>query len=138
MARRKRSEIVTKPECSGCPALCCKGLVMPIDRPRTAAAVEELKWHIQYDTVRIFILNRRWHLLVEGRCQYLAKDNLCRIYERRPERCRRHNPPDCERFGAFYDVLISTPEELDEHVARERRRLRDRRRAKAKRRAREG
>ena len=111
-AGRKR----TLPECEGCPALCCHDLVMPIEKPKTRDDIDELKWKLQYDTVRVFIRNYRWYLLIKGRCIYLDKDNFCTIYDRRPKRCREHKPPDCERYGPFYDVMISTPEELEEYL----------------------
>ncbi len=128
MAKRKQRDVVERGECRNCPALCCKGLVMPIDKPKTPQDIEELKWHVQYKTVRAFIRSHRWHLLVDGDCMYLDGDNLCTMYERRPGKCRQHNPPECERSGPFYDVMISTPEELEEYFTRERKRLRRRRR----------
>lgn len=104
--------------CNGCPAKCCHDLVMHITKPRTRDDIDELKWELQYDTVRVFIVNYRWHRIIAGRCMYLDEDNFCTIYDRRPKRCREHNPPDCEHYGEFYDVMISTPEELDEHLGR--------------------
>lgn len=130
MARNKRSRAVSNPSCQGCPSLCCRDLVLPIDKPKTPDDVEELKWHVQYDTVSVFVRTHRWYLLIEGRCQYLSGDSLCRIYDRRPARCRRHNPPGCERFADFYDVLIESPEELEEYLGRERSRTRKRRAAR--------
>jgi len=76
-----------------------------------------MKWYLQYDTVSVAIRHHRWYLVVAGKCIYLDDHNLCTIYDRRPERCRRHRPPDCERFGAWYDTLITTPEELDAYLA---------------------
>lgn len=116
------------PKCRGCPSLCCHDLVMPITRPRDREDEEELRWQVQYDTVHIFIANYRWHLLVKARCQYLDGNGWCTRYEDRPDKCRRHNPPDCERYGSFYDVMIDTPEELDAYLAKERKRRAKRRR----------
>jgi Fe-S-cluster containining protein len=89
---------------------------MMIYRPRNRAEVEDLKWQLRFDTVRVYIRNNRWYQLVEGRCMYLAEDGSCTEYGRRPDKCRRHNPPDCEFFGRFYDVMISTPDELDDYL----------------------
>ncbi len=91
---------------------------MHITKPRTRDDIDELKWELQYDTVRVFIRNYRWHRIIQGRCMYLDEHNFCTIYDRRPKRCREHNPPDCEHYGEFYDVMISTPEELDEHLGK--------------------
>lgn len=105
--------------CSGCPAICCTNLSMPIDKPRTKSDREDLKWHLHYDTVRVYIRNRRWYLLVEGRCMYLDENNMCTIYSRRPEKCRKHNPPNCEYYSTYFDVMLATPEELDEYFRNE-------------------
>ena len=102
--------------CIKCPSLCCRDLTYNINRPRTREDIDELKWDLQYDTVRVFIKSRRWHEIIEGKCIYLMKNNLCKIYDRRPKKCRTHMPPDCDRFGEYYDVLIQTPEELEAYL----------------------
>ncbi len=116
MARKKQLRTVA--ECDNCPALCCKDLSMLIGKPQTKSEVEDLKWQLHFDTVQVYIRSHRWYLLIKGRCMYLDENNLCTIYHRRPSRCRRHNPPDCERFGDFHDRLLSTPEELEEYLNR--------------------
>ncbi len=107
-----------KDVCIHCPSICCHDLTHTITRPRTRADIDELKWDLQYDTVTVFIKNRRWHEVIKGRCTYLSKKNLCTRYEKRPEKCRNHKPPACEQFGQYYDVLISTPEELDNYLTK--------------------
>lgn len=120
----------TKHECAACPALCCEGLTIDITKPRTKDEIESLMWKLQYEGVGAYILNKRWHLFVESRCGYLGDDDLCTIYERRSDICRRHNPPECERFMDWYDVFFETPEELQDYLEKERRRLK--RRSKAR------
>ncbi len=112
----------TNPKCSGCPALCCRDLVVRILKPRTKSEVEDLKWHVLYDTVRVFVVGHRWHLQVKGTCMHLGPDNLCRIYAHRPNKCRRLNPPNCERYGDYYDVMLNTPEELEAYLLKGRQR----------------
>lgn len=107
-----------KYSCAGCSAICCRNLAVEITMPRTRSEIDALKWQLHFDTVKVFIRSRRWHQLVEGACRYLTKDNLCSIYERRPDVCREHNPPDCERHGKFYDVMISDPDELEAYFKR--------------------
>lgn len=102
--------------CYGCPSYCCHDLAMIITRPADRDEKDELKWQLQYDTVNICIRNHRWYILIKGRCIYLDKNNRCKIYDKRPDRCRRHNFPNCERTGKWYDTLISTPEELEAYL----------------------
>lgn len=111
-----RKKQTTKTACGDCPAICCHNLSIIILKPKTKKEIEDLKWHIHYDTVQVYILNNRWHLYIKGKCRYLKRNKLCSIYEKRPSTCRRHNPPNCERFGEFYDTMLSTPEELDNYL----------------------
>ncbi len=122
----------TRSECASCRALCCEGLTIDIKKPRDKEDVEILMWKLQYENVGVYILNKRWHLFVEGRCGYLGDNDLCTRYESRPDTCRRHNPTDCERFIDWYDTFFETPEELEEYMEKERRRLKRRRARKQK------
>jgi len=126
---RAEPEARKKPGCQGCPALCCHDLVLRITKPRTAQEIDSLRWQLHFDTVTVYIVDGRWHQMIAGKCIYLDDDNLCTIYDRRSERCRRHNPPDCERYGECWDVMIRTPDELDAYLAKEKERRRARRRA---------
>ncbi len=108
----------SKDLCNDCPALCCKNLVMTLPKPKTKADIEDLEWQVRFNTVSIYIHHNRWHLMIEGHCIYL-KNDLCTIYNDRPKKCRNHNPPYCERYDTWHDVLISTPEELKEYLKKE-------------------
>ncbi len=101
--------------CDGCGARCCRHLVMTIGRPESKKDLESLKWQLHFDTVRIFIQDKQWHLMVEGRCRYLGHDERCTQYADRPKICRRYNPPNCEFFGSIYDAIFKTPEELEKY-----------------------
>ncbi len=117
--------------CDGCPGMCCHDMVMPILKPRTIEDVEELKWQVQYDTVRVFIANKRWHLIVAGRCQYLDDENWCMRYDTRPDKCRDHNPPDCEFYDSYFEVMLETPEDVQAYFDKEKK-VRAARRKKAR------
>jgi Fe-S-cluster containining protein len=119
MMKKVNPQNKSKDLCNDCPALCCKSLVMTIPKPRTKSDVEDLEWQVRFNNVCIYIHHTRWHLMVEGQCMYLSKDNLCTIYKARPKKCRNHNPPYCERYDTWHDVLISNPEELREYLAKE-------------------
>ena len=112
----------THNECSDCPAICCRDLAMAIGKPHTKEEIEDLKWQVRFDTVDIFIKHHHWYLRVKGKCMYLGKNNLCKIYDTRPEKCRVHKAPNCEKFGEYHEVLIRTPEELEEYLESKKRR----------------
>jgi Fe-S-cluster containining protein len=105
---------------------------MGIAAPRTRDEIDDLLWQIQFVTVRIYIRNRRWYMLIKGDCMYLDKDNRCTIYETRPDKCRNHRPPECEKYGDFWDIMFSTPQELEEYLKKRKRAARRRAKARAK------
>lgn len=119
--------------CEGCPALCCSDLEEQITRPRNNDEWESLIWQLHFSHTKVFIRNRRWYKLSVGVCMYLDENNRCSIYERRPQTCRDHNPPDCERFGPIYDIMFETPDELRVYRDKEKRKLKRRRKARARR-----
>jgi len=129
---KKTMPVMSISACNGCPSKCCNDLSMLIGPPTSKSDYEDLHWQLRYDTVRVYIRNRRWYILVKGRCMYLDKNDRCKIYETRPEKCRVHNPPDCERFGDFWDVMFETPEQLDAYFKKKKLAAKRRARARAK------
>lgn len=119
--RRKKKDTTLK-DCSDCPALCCHDLSVNILKPTTNKDVEDLMWQLNYDTVGVYIRNKRWHQLVKGRCEFLDKNDLCTIYKDRFDICREHKPPHCERYDDWYDVLFTKPHELEEYIKAEKKR----------------
>jgi hypothetical protein len=105
--------------CERCKAPCCHNLAIAITRPRRIHERELLKWYLHYDTVQIYIRNRRWYLLVAGKCIYLSPRNRCTIYDKRPKICRAHRPDCCEMTGQWHDVILSSPGDLERFLKRE-------------------
>ncbi len=118
MAKAKNNNKNNADICKTCNAPCCRDITMLITKPRSKADVNELTQYLHFDTARVFIRNNKWYLTFDGKCIYLSKNNLCKKYTKRPARCRRHTPPDCERFADFYDVLFSTPEEFEDYLSK--------------------
>lgn len=127
-------EKTTEKDCGTCPAMCCHDLTITISRPRTRDEIEDIKWQLFYETVGVYIRSMRWHLIVKGRCQYLDEKNLCTRYDTRPDICREHMPPDCEKFSDWYDVLFTTPEELEAYLNKSKKKKKKKRKAGAKKR----
>jgi Fe-S-cluster containining protein len=106
--------------CKACKARCCRDLTFSITSPKCRHDIETLKWYLHFDTVQIYIRNRRWNMLIQGKCIYLSKKNLCTIYDKRPKICRAHRPDACEMIGQWYDALLSSPNDLEAYVKRKR------------------
>ena len=112
----KKKDKHSHKDCTGCPAICCHNLAMHIGRPSNKEEREELKWQLQFDSVKVYIRNRRWYQLVHGKCMHLDTKNRCTIYDKRIDKCKLHNPPHCERYGKFYNIMINNPGELDKYI----------------------
>ncbi|MFH1415077.1 MAG: YkgJ family cysteine cluster protein [Elusimicrobiota bacterium] len=98
--------------CIKCPSYCCVGYATPITKPRTDREKEDLLWQLQYRAIKVYIKNHRWYILVDSKCMHLKKNNLCRIYDKRPKQCKKHSSDDCEATGQWYDYIFSTPKDL--------------------------
>lgn len=104
--------------CVDCPALCCKDLAIPTRAPNDENQRVELDWYLHFKHINVFYRSRKWFILVRTQCQYLDKHDLCTKYEERSETCRVHNPPECEKFGDFYDEIFENPEDLKAFLER--------------------
>jgi Fe-S-cluster containining protein len=104
--------------CKECKAPCCRNLALAVPSPKNRYDVETLKWYLHFDTVQLYIRNRRWNILIQGKCIYLSKKNLCTIYDRRPKICRAHRSDACEMTGQWYDTILSLPDDLEAHLKR--------------------
>lgn len=112
--------------CEGCPALCCRGVEERIKRPRTKLEIESMRWNLHFRASEVFIRNGLWYQLTLSDCVYLMENNLCSNYADRPQVCRSHKPPNCERYYPIYDTILRTPEDLDEWIERDRARTKRR------------
>lgn len=116
------------PLCLKCEGRCCRDLAMPATRPRTRYEIDLMKWYLHFETVNIFIRNHRWFILIDGsKCMHLDDEGLCSDYEERMTVCREHNPPECEMFGEFYDVLMTEPGDLDTYLNKNKKKKRAKR-----------
>ena len=86
--------------CDHCTAKCCRYFALPIDTPEARE---------QYDYIR-------WYLLVQTPCRHLQPNNLCGIYETRPQICRDYTTDGCEYEDTWtYQQYFETPEQFDEY-----------------------
>lgn len=128
------------PNCARCTALCCNYVSTEIDPPTTRKDHESIRWYLMHPGVRIFVEDTgRWFLQFLSRCRHLGEDNLCQIYETRPQICRDLQPTDCEFALGPGDLHYFTNlEEFERWQAEQVRQRRQRaaRRARGKREAR--
>lgn len=65
----------------------------------------------------IFTDDGSWYLLVQNRCMHLGENNLCGIYENRPQICRDYTTANCEYDDEWvYDHYWETAEQIEEYA----------------------
>jgi Fe-S-cluster containining protein len=116
-----------------CRARCCRYLTVTIPAPKLKADFDEMSWFLAHEDVSLYVYGRRWHLEMRARCRYLKRDNLCRIYETRPEVCRQYAMDACEYpKRPRHTLQFDSRDEFDAWWARKRERERRRRRQRAR------
>ena len=70
-----------------------------------------------HERASIFTEEGDWYLLVHTTCKHLHNDNLCGIYETRPQICRDYSSDDCEYEDDWtYEQYFETPEQVAEYA----------------------
>jgi Fe-S-cluster containining protein len=99
--------------CEYCTAKCCKYFALPIEDPETFEEFEYLRWFLLHDRASVFKEEGSWYLLVHTTCKHLRSDNMCGIYETRPQICRDYTTDNCEFYDDWvYDFYLETPEQV--------------------------
>jgi uncharacterized protein len=116
--RKPRKEDVSPDDlCNHCSAKCCRYFALAIDTPEDWQDFDYIRWYLLHERAAVFIEDKSWYLLVDNPCKHLGDDNLCGIYETRPQICRDYTTADCEYDDDFtYDLYWDTPEQVEEYA----------------------
>ena len=100
--------------CEHCSGLCCRYIALPIDEPDTKEEFDDVRWYLLHGGVSVFVEDGDWYLNIETDCRHLQPDNLCGIYDTRPQICRDYSTETCEyHAGEYgYERHFLTPENL--------------------------
>ena len=102
--------------CEYCTARCCRYFALPIDTPDCVADWDFVRWYLLHDRASVFAEDDTWYLLVHTTCKHLRDDNLCGIYETRPQICRDYTTKNCEYEDDWtYDKYLESPEQVAEY-----------------------
>ncbi|MGC3967161.1 MAG: YkgJ family cysteine cluster protein [Pirellulales bacterium] len=103
--------------CDHCTAKCCKYFAWPIERPSARSDFDYIRWAMLHSQTTFFVEDDDWYVLVHTTCKHLRPDNLCGIYETRPEICREYSTADCEFDSHYvYEKYFETPEQVYEYM----------------------
>ena len=103
--------------CDYCTAKCCKYFALPIDEPTNRKDFEYMRWFLLHDKATVFTEDETWYLLVHTECKHLGTDNMCGIYDTRPQICREYTTDDCEYEDSWvYERYLETAEQVGEYA----------------------
>ncbi|NOZ22173.1 MAG: YkgJ family cysteine cluster protein [Planctomycetes bacterium] len=123
----RESVAVSLEKCKACGGKCCRYVAVEIDKPRSKADFDDIRWYVAHEGVSVFIEDGDWYINFDGKCRYLTLDSRCAIYERKPRICTEHPEHDCEEGDDGADrTELHTPADVEEFMAqrfRKRRRL---------------
>ena len=135
MAKKTPAD-VCREECQG---KCCRYINLRIDPPRRKIDQEEIRWFLCHHGVRVSFEEGHWWLQVQTRCKHLKQDNLCAVYDTRPDVCRDYGTEGCDHTGdAFDHPVFETDDQWEAYMAAKKQRRNQRRRAASTRSAESG
>jgi Fe-S-cluster containining protein len=113
-----------------CRGRCCRYITIQISAPRLKSDFDEISWFLAHRDVSVYVESRRWNVEVRNRCKHLMRNNLCAIYERRPDVCRGYEAEVCEYpERPVHDRQFDSQDEFDVWWSKRRERQRRKRRA---------
>lgn len=102
--------------CQHCTAKCCRYFSLAIDRPSSAKDLDYFRWYLLHQHATIFTENDDWFLLVHTECKHLGENNMCGIYETRPQICRDYTTDQCEYEDDYtFDRYFETAEQVQDY-----------------------
>jgi len=107
-----------KKTCQACGAKCCRYVTLDIDEPEDIEDFDNLRWYVSHKGCAVYREDGKWHFEVLTACEHLSKDGTCKIYPRRPEACRDHDPDSCVySAGEFaWDFGLETIEDVEDYA----------------------
>ena len=103
--------------CEHCPAKCCRYFALPIETPTKRRDFDFIRWYLLHESASVFTEDESWYILVHTKCRHLQDNQLCGIYETRPQICRDYTTADCEYEDDWvYDRYFETPEQVEEYA----------------------
>lgn len=103
--------------CEYCTAKCCRYFALPIETPDEYQDFEYIRWYLLHERASVFKEDDDWYLLVHTVCKHLQDNNMCGIYETRPQICRDYTTKNCEYESDYtYEFYLETAEQVFEYT----------------------
>lgn len=96
-----------KSQCVKCTGLCCRYFALPIETPEDKDDYDDIRWYLCHKDITVFVEEGDWYLNIKNKCKHLSeKDYRCRIYDKRPNICRKYRHADCDFVEGEYDYEL--------------------------------
>ena len=110
--------------CHLCTASCCRYFALEIDEPVDEEDYDHIRWYLMHEGVIVWVQDGDWYLEIRTQCRHLRPDNMCGIYETRPQICRDYGLPEtdpCEYFtqDLDYDITFNDDAEFETWAAKQ-------------------
>jgi hypothetical protein len=95
---RNAPEHAARNPCDGCPAPCCKLLLLPVAAPQTFMELDYLAYAVMLGDVELIIgEDGSWKIGKWGRCVHLTDTERCGVHgtDAKPKTCVFFNPYQC-------------------------------------------
>ena len=100
-----------------CDAKCCRYVAIVLDTPRSKSDFENIRWFVSHENIAVHKdKDGDWLVEFVTPCKYL-NDQLCSIYENRPEVCRKYDPDDCEKKFDTTEITFKNIEDVERFTA---------------------
>ena len=99
--------MVKKSQCVKCTGLCCRYFALPIETPEDKDDYDDIRWYLCHKDITVFVEEGDWYLNIKNKCRHLSeKDYRCKIYDKRPNICRKYRHADCDFVEGEYDYEL--------------------------------
>jgi Fe-S-cluster containining protein len=106
-----------KKNCSNCEGKCCKYVVVEIDKPTNLDYFEAIKWFVCHKNINVFVSEGKWYIEFLTPCEFLDKNNLCKIYDKRPQICRDYHVDECTFYNDYKEKYTFTNlKEIEDYI----------------------
>lgn len=108
---------MAKKTCDGCGAKCCRYVAIEIDTPETKEDFENIKWYVCHKNINVYFdCDDVWHIEFLTPCEFIGDDNLCTIYEKRPQICRDYSVETCLHHNDYEEHTFTCVEDVEDYM----------------------
>jgi len=111
--------MVKKNRCKDCVGLCCRYFALPIETPETRDDYDDIRWYLCHEDITVYVEEGDWYINIRNKCRHLSEDDYsCRIYDNRPQICRKYSHKDCDLIDADYDydLFFTDDKQMEEYI----------------------